>query len=76
MRHVKIKGFAKEIVDQINHARLQTKLYLPSKLVDAGERLRTKSFDDNNNKSQFKWKFKFPKVKKTGVKAMKSWDPF
>ena len=29
VRCVKIKGFAKEIVDQINHIRLHNKLYFP-----------------------------------------------
>ena len=30
VRHVKMKGPTKEIVDQINHARLRKKVHLPS----------------------------------------------
>ena len=50
VRCVKIKGFTKEIVDQINHVRLHKKFHLPSELVGAIGRSRTKSFENNNNK--------------------------
>ena len=63
VRCVKMKVFKKEIVDQINHVRLHKKVHFPLELVGARGRSRTDSFHKKNSKRQFKWKFKFPKVK-------------
>ena len=68
VRHVKMKGFKKELVDQINHVRLHKKVNLPVELVGSRGRSRTGSFDKTNSKSQFKWRFKFPKIEQLGPK--------
>ena len=74
--HVKIKGFKKEIVHQINHVRLHKKFYFPVELVGVRGRSRTDSFDRKNSKSQFKWKFKFPKLEQPVPKSIKFWYQF
>ena len=62
MRFVNIKVFSKETVYQINHFRLSKKVCLPLELAGEKGKSRTETFDNKNNTSQFKWKFKFPKV--------------
>ena len=50
--------------------------FFPVELIGSKGRSRADSVDKKNSKSQFKWKFKFPKVEQLGTKSIKSWDQF
>ena len=76
MRYVNIKEFTKETVYQINNFRLHKKVHLPLEIVGDRGMSRTETFANKNTKNKFKWKFKFPKVEKLGMKAITSWDNF
>ena len=68
VRYFNIKGFTKEIVDQINRVIIHKKVCFTAELLGARGRSRTESFDNKNNKSQFKWNFQIFKVEEPGEK--------
>ena len=60
LRQEKKQRVENEIVDQINHARLNKKFHFPLELVGAKGRSRAETIDKKDSKSQFE----FPSVEK------------